>query len=97
MIAEITVSAEALGAACGAITLLGGLATAYLRLAMGKALHDMRDAITEQMRQNFVFKEAHRPEMHEIKREIARHEAKLDRVVERLDILEIDAARHGEK
>lgn len=84
-----SVSWGELSAVCGVLSFLGVVATAYLKLFISGALTNMRDKLTADMKDNFVLTVAHRPEMHNIKKEIVRNEAEITKAHERIDAVDL--------
>lgn len=86
---------ESIAAACTIVSFVIMLATAYLRLFISKAVYSSRDEIIADMRLNYVQKENHRPEMHEIKKAITRCEGQIERLHEQVTAIEIAMAKRS--
>ncbi len=90
----MTIDWQSIAAACAIVSFVIMMATAYLRLFIGKVVYKTRDEILADMRNNFVQKELHRPEMHEIKRAIAALEGRIERLRDQVSAIELSLARH---
>lgn len=68
-----------------AVSLVVGIATAYLRLFVGNKINDMKDAVLKHIDEKFALKELVQTELRQVNNSISKIESRLDKFENRLD------------